>query len=293
MERLLLISLLISLTTCQILRKDHLVFEPSRAIKYRFEVPNAYQESRIVGDNEYAQDYWYEDSAVFYLTTFSNTYNYDEIRAQGTYYQRFESIILKPSGDTLTLCGYDDAGLAWKDKLLIDGVTIGYSRVPAERLEAFEYALSSVRKIARSPTRPHSHESPILMSRQIALAEIKEDIASNELGLKDIFVSGEPLDFTSEIFFFPDSIVRYCEVGPSNHAKTYEGPREAFARTYNGLLFFSKNEGSLFIAELFPIKKKRKFLLKDKPAFGVSYLYLFCEQDGIVSLLSKIMLQYN
>lgn len=136
-----------SAMACQISRKDYLVFKPSREIKYKFKAPKGYQESRILGDNEYAQRYWYKDSAAFYLTTFSNTYNYDEIRSQGTYYQRFEAVILNPPGDTLTLSGYDHEGLAWKDKLLSDGVTVGYSRVPPERLEAFEYALASVKKI--------------------------------------------------------------------------------------------------------------------------------------------------
>lgn len=147
MKKLLLISLIISATACQIFKTNYLIFEPSRAIKYRFEAPKGYQESRILGDNEYAQDYWYKDSAVFYLSTFSNTFNYAEIRSQGTYYERFEAVVLNPPGDTLTLSGYDQEGLAWKDKLLSDGVTVGYSRVPPERLEAFEYALASVKKI--------------------------------------------------------------------------------------------------------------------------------------------------
>lgn len=155
------------------------------------------------------------------------------------------------------------------------------------------YPFVGVFLLLSSCTRPPSHDTSILRSRQIAIEEIQKDILSDELGFKDIFVSKELLDFTSEMFFFPDSIARNCGVESGQSIKPYEGSREVLALARNGLLFFSENEGDLFVAELFPIEGKKKFLLKDRPVFGVSYLYLFCEEGGTVSLLSKIMLIYN
>lgn len=137
-------------------------------------------------------------------------------------------------------------------------------------------------------------QNPLLdISRLLALEQVKNDIESNRIGIKGVYVAKELLDFTSEIFFFSDSIVRNCGIESGQIIETHEGSREALALAHNGLLFFSENEGDLFVAELFPIEGKKKFLMKDKPVFGNSYLYLFCEEGGRVSLLSKIMLIYN
>jgi hypothetical protein len=129
---------------CGVHNKQILVFEPVKGgVSFTFKIPDGYEERRYSGDNKHQQEYWFKDSSVFYLTTFRNTYNYEEIREQGTYYDRFEALNF---GDTITLSGNDKKGLNWKDKLIGGGVTVGYSRVPSERLEAFENAVLSVRK---------------------------------------------------------------------------------------------------------------------------------------------------
>lgn len=130
---------------CGVHNKGLLEFKPVKGgVEYSFKVPDGYQERRYSGDNEYQQEYWFKDSSVFYVTTFRNTYNYKEIREQGTYYDRFEAL---NSGDTITLKGKDENGLMWKDKLIGGGVTIGYSNVPPSQLEEFESAVSSIKKI--------------------------------------------------------------------------------------------------------------------------------------------------
>ncbi len=77
-----------------------------------------------------------------YITTFENTMNYEDIREQGTYYDRFNSLHSK---DSLTLKGFSQNGLFWKDKLLKNGITIGYSRVPKNRLREFNESLLSIK----------------------------------------------------------------------------------------------------------------------------------------------------
>jgi|GEM_PF-2983655 len=68
--------------------------------------------------------------------------NYEDIREQGTYYDRFNSLHSK---DSLTLKGFSQNGLFWKDKLLKNGITIGYSRVPKNRLREFNESLLSIK----------------------------------------------------------------------------------------------------------------------------------------------------
>ena len=95
-------------------------------------------------DNEYIQEYIYPYSSIFYLTSFGNTYNYDLIRDQETYYKRFQAL---ETIDTLTLRGQNSEGLFWKDKLLETGITIGYTKLPKSKLVAFDTYVESVRRI--------------------------------------------------------------------------------------------------------------------------------------------------
>lgn len=131
---------------CTAQKVGFLKFEPFKdgGPKYIFQTPLGYQEKRYSGDHEYQQEYWYPDSIVFYVTTFRNTYNYEQIRQQGTYYDRFEAL---NSNDTITLKGQDEKGFSWKDKLDGNGVTIGYSNVPPDRLDEFNKAVASLKRI--------------------------------------------------------------------------------------------------------------------------------------------------
>lgn len=112
---------------------------------YKFIVPQGFlEEKRFSGCHEYSQEYYYPDSSVFYVTTFENTHNYEEIRKQNTYADRFSAF---RSGDTITLEGIDGRGLYWKDRLLIGGLTIGYSKVPTDKKSDFDKSILSIRKV--------------------------------------------------------------------------------------------------------------------------------------------------
>lgn len=121
-----------------------------RNIKYEYgtskelvmKIPGNFVFQGIQGDHELEHRYWYSDSSVIYVTIFDNTMNYDEIRKQGTYYNRFNAI---QASDTLTLTGTTQNNLHWQDKLLENGITIGYSKVPDKRLVEFNNALRSVK----------------------------------------------------------------------------------------------------------------------------------------------------
>jgi len=118
-----------------------LKFSEDKRIKIK--IPNNFVFEGLEGDYEKEYRYWYSDSSVIYVTTFENTINYEVIRQQETYYDRFNAFHSK---DTLTLEGRKSDGTYWKDKLLETGVTIGYSRVPQNRLKEFTDALYSIKK---------------------------------------------------------------------------------------------------------------------------------------------------
>lgn len=146
MKNIYYFILLIILVSCvsqnQIIKK----FQPIKCgHKYKFNVPKGYTyEMRIAGDHEYEQQYYYPDSSVFYVTSSNNTSNYEEIRVQGTYHDRFDALY---KGDTLLLKGIDKCGLYWKDRLLESGVTIGYSNVSSNRKNEFDKCVLSIRKL--------------------------------------------------------------------------------------------------------------------------------------------------
>lgn len=116
-------------------------FNKTEEIKIR--IPKNYVFEGLQGDHELEHRYWYPDSSVIYITTFANTMNYEEIRRQNTYYNRINAL---NSNDTLTLKGININGLYWKDILLKSGITIGYSRIPRNRIEEFEKAILSINK---------------------------------------------------------------------------------------------------------------------------------------------------
>ena len=145
MKKALFIIVLIGFYMCKIQKKmtnEFLTFKGGE--KYVFVTPEGYiSEKRYESENKYAQDYLFSDSSLFYITTFSNTNNYEEIRRQDSYADRFSAF---HSGDTITLNGVDKQGLYWKDRLIKNGVTIGYSKVSSKNKDDFDKAIFSIRK---------------------------------------------------------------------------------------------------------------------------------------------------
>lgn len=105
-------------------------------------IPDNYEVNYIMAENEYVQQYSYNDSTLLYITKSDNTPNYEQIRKQGQYYDRFNAIL---NHDTLCLFGVDSLGRHWKDSLLSNGITLGYSKVPQERKLEFDQAIASFR----------------------------------------------------------------------------------------------------------------------------------------------------
>ncbi len=116
-------------------------FQKKGLMKLKMKIPEDYIFEGLQGDQEVEHRYWYPDSSVIYITSFENTLNYEDIREQGTYYNRFKSY---HNNDTLTLRGISSNGLYWQDKLLKNGVTIGYSKVPKNDLQDFISAIESI-----------------------------------------------------------------------------------------------------------------------------------------------------
>lgn len=117
-------------------------YQNTNSDKISITIPKNYVFEGIQGGREIEHRYWYSDSSVIYITTFENTLNYEDIREQGTYFERFESLRFM---DSLTLEGTGSNGLYWKDKLLENGITVGYSRVPKSRLKDFNKVISSIK----------------------------------------------------------------------------------------------------------------------------------------------------
>lgn len=121
---------------------------PYKMIKFRgknkevlkLNIPKNYIFEGLQAGRKLEHRYWYTDSIVLYVTTFENTLNYNQIRAEGKYYERFEAL---RSGDTIILSGYNSKSLYWKDKLLKNGITIGYKNVPVKKLNKFDSLVNS------------------------------------------------------------------------------------------------------------------------------------------------------
>lgn len=146
MKKVLFFIILIASVSCVSQKQGQTIFQSVKGgDKYKFSIPKGYiDEKRFAGDNEYSQEYYYSDSSIFYITTFRNTTNYEEIRKQETYYQRFNAL---NEGDTITLKGINDHGLYWKDRLLKGGVTIGYSNVNSNSKSEFDKSVMSIKKL--------------------------------------------------------------------------------------------------------------------------------------------------
>ena len=106
----------------------------------KLNIPKNYIFEGLQAGRKLEHRYWYTDSIVLYVTTFENTLNYNQIRAEGKYYERFEAL---RSGDTIILSGYNSKSLYWKDKLLKNGITIGYKNVPVKKLNKFDSLVNS------------------------------------------------------------------------------------------------------------------------------------------------------
>ncbi|WP_299464478.1 hypothetical protein [uncultured Microscilla sp.] len=110
------------------------------------DVPKGFICDRLEGDHgESIYKYFYRDSSMVYITTFINTPNYNYIREQGTYYQKFET---QNSGDTLLLQGVDSLGFCWKNKSF-GKISVGYKRVSLKNKELYDKIINSFRRRRR------------------------------------------------------------------------------------------------------------------------------------------------
>lgn len=117
-----------------------------RKVEYILKIPKGYTCRVITANYDIEKQYWYEDSAVVYISNMFNfpSLNYDNIKAQkDAYGKHFEASIIEE--DTLTLEGVDSTGLLWKNKHLKD-INIGYANVPSEKKETFDKILKSINK---------------------------------------------------------------------------------------------------------------------------------------------------
>lgn len=122
------------------------VYEVEKQTKhiYKMNIPNGYKLLRWTGGHEDQCEYWYPDSSVIYLTKDlgSSTINDKNIRRQeGACAKRLQAFL---ENDTITLSGIDTVGLYWKE-IKQKTICLGYARVPKEKKEIFDKALSTIK----------------------------------------------------------------------------------------------------------------------------------------------------
>ena len=139
---LFIICLLSSCVITTISVIDYKYKRKKKSPTFYMSVPKGYEVSYLFGDHEYTQQYLYNDSSMIYITTFDNTPNYKEIRKQHYYYKRFVALL---NHDTLCIKGVDSLGRYWKDSLMSNGITLGYTRVPKEKKLEYDKYISSFR----------------------------------------------------------------------------------------------------------------------------------------------------
>ncbi len=108
-------------------------------IKINMKIPQGYNEKVLERGNELEKQFWYPDSSVIYITASeSPLINYEKIRATGKSGDR------QFLYDTLTLNGFSEDSLYWKDIKIKTGGSIGYANVTKDQKEKFEKALESI-----------------------------------------------------------------------------------------------------------------------------------------------------
>lgn len=141
----IVLALLLITKSCIPVKKGQKLF--SREVCgqwYVFTPPEGYvQEIHYFNEHGYGQEYIYPDSSKFYVLTFTDTDNYENIRNQGTYNLRFWAL---HTNDTMTLSGKTKDKLYWKDRLLKCGITIGYTKVKLDKKKHFDQSIYSIKK---------------------------------------------------------------------------------------------------------------------------------------------------
>lgn len=135
----------------------HVVYKGS---KYRLDIPRGYQFMGSEAGVEKENIYVYPDSSCIYITDFKHTPNAKNIKALGDHiFQcRFQNEDLMKAvnqavgreavnvlPDTFELLGVDKEGKYWKD-VKIGKTTVGYSKVPEDKVPIYERVLSSFRR---------------------------------------------------------------------------------------------------------------------------------------------------
>jgi hypothetical protein len=122
------------------------VYEGEKQFKhiYKLDIPKGYKLFRWTGGHEDQCEFWYPDSSVIYLTKNlgSTSINDKNIRRQeNAYSKRFKAFL---ENDSITLSGFDTAGLYWKE-IKLKSFCYGYAKVPKEKKYFFDKALSSLK----------------------------------------------------------------------------------------------------------------------------------------------------
>jgi predicted methyltransferase len=135
------------LVGCKVQEFETIKFKTNKRTRYYIDVPRKYSIEITGGSHgEEMFKFTYGDSSIIYITTFTNTPNYEEIREQkGSYYKKFDA---QGTGDTLLLEGMSGANLHWKNKVF-GRLSLGYKNVSEEKKKLYEQVLSTFRRKRR------------------------------------------------------------------------------------------------------------------------------------------------
>ncbi|MGB0522488.1 MAG: hypothetical protein ACPGJS_05985 [Flammeovirgaceae bacterium] len=142
MKNLILLLILTLTISCKANELVKVKFVRVKSARYCImKVPKGFEFHRSSGSRETEFMYLYSDSSILYITSFTNTENYKNIRDQGSYYQKLDAHY---ADSTLFLQGVDSLGLYWKD-ITFGELSIGYKNVAESQKALFDSALNSVK----------------------------------------------------------------------------------------------------------------------------------------------------
>lgn len=153
-----LIGMIMLLTSCT-MNKDlkTVKYCLKSHLKYSIDVPKKYEIKVYEVTVEKEVHYVYADSSYIYITNFTHTPNYDNLKSLGdsVLQYRFQNEELtkqvnellendKIMGlpDTFELSGKNNKSLFWKD-IKIGGISIGYANVLNEKKELYDKSLKT------------------------------------------------------------------------------------------------------------------------------------------------------
>ena len=108
--------------------------------KVRVNVPKGYTRETVLGDSEYEQKFIYSDSSVFYVSTFNNTSNYDDIRQSNQYGRWFDAIHSEEKA-LEAFYGRNKNSFFWKD-IVLGNVIVGYTQADSIKSKKFDATIS-------------------------------------------------------------------------------------------------------------------------------------------------------